>query len=286
MDGLAHSSNPEQARRRLHGFSALLIRRQKHEAESDPGYLLRLAHLNGLKRSVWLGDVLPRCAGGTMRLCPLCLSEEEPFWRQSWAIAQEPYCALHRVWLIDRCSGCGFTLRFGRTRFLACGCGQDLRVAAGLEMPKTVENVLFERAVPFRVMMWLGALARHGLQGKPLMKGARRDIAALVELATLGAEVVSGWPHAFHAVLDRCRVQPDPSTPVQIQSEAFPGLHKLIGRMGDVEWEAAVRQCVWDYMDFSESGVGLMVFRRRALTPDDNGIPGSPRRSLPHHGDG
>jgi len=58
--------------------------------------------------------------------CPDCL-KEAAYYRRVWALRQVDVCPRHGKLLIDICSSCGSSLRWGKLSFLtSCGCGSEL----------------------------------------------------------------------------------------------------------------------------------------------------------------
>lgn len=80
--------------------------------------------------------------GFWIQFCPLCLSEDEPYYRRKWRLAFVVACTKHNVRLLDRCSRCLNALNFCKNKLsdkrstnsnivVQCyRCGFDLRDAA------------------------------------------------------------------------------------------------------------------------------------------------------------
>ncbi len=47
-----------------------------------------------------------------LQYCPRCLSEEEPYFRREWRLAFVTFCAKHKLFLLDRCTRCGYAINF------------------------------------------------------------------------------------------------------------------------------------------------------------------------------
>ena len=155
---------------------SLLVRPARRSGEHAGGYWLRAAHRNGLTRPGWLLGDSSRPPVSLVRVCPACLAQSQPVWLEAWASEGRPGCASHGTWLVDACAGCKRTLRWSEVRFLACCCGQDLRALPATGMTPAVRRALIDDGVPLMVLAWLGALALHGLQGKPLKKASRQRL--------------------------------------------------------------------------------------------------------------
>lgn len=94
------------------------------------------------------------------------------------------------------------------------------------------------------VLLWLGAWAEHGPQGKPLKKASVTDIARRARMLECGAEIVTRWPEAWYAAMRRHR-RPVGVGEVQRVRDAWPGLAVQITRLPNQAWQTRV----WDVVD-------------------------------------
>ena len=226
----------------------LLIRPRRREGEHNGGYWLRLAKANGLRQPRWLSDPAATRAQAMVRVCPLCLGETDAFWREEWFDGQQAWCALHGIWLADRCEACGRTLRWSHVGFDRCSCGSDLRELGARPVPHSVEASI--RSVPVSVLLWLGALSKHGLTGKPLKRASRRTLAEAIDLIELGAGLVGDWPGSFFRMLDAHRLSIDAGgdRSLMLVSDALPGLRRRIGKLRDRTWRLTVDEALGRYV--------------------------------------
>lgn len=116
-------------------FSHLLVRPVDQAGESQPGYWLRIAHANGLRRVQWMLSTGERWASGMARFCPRCLQAPNPFWRDEWLDPAGYWCSEHSTWLVDTCPSCGRRLQWGFMRFDACMCGHRWPGSATEDVP-------------------------------------------------------------------------------------------------------------------------------------------------------
>lgn len=239
----------------------MLVRPLRLADEHAIGHWLRQAHLNGLRDPRWMLDPLAARGATTLRVCSLCLQTPNAYWRSGWLEIDRPWCSVHQVWLIDRCPACYRTLRWGRTRLLECECGQDLRELEVSELGAQVFEAL--GAVPVPVLLWLGAIARFGLLGKPLKGASNQEVAEMASLIQLGAAQTVDWPAAFFVTLDSRRVGAAQQTSdrLELLTTALPGLTKRLGKIRDRSWRAKVANAVGDYVGSSRPGHAPLVWK-------------------------
>lgn len=239
----------------------LLIRPRRREGEHNGGYWLRLANANGLRQPRWLLDPAATRAQARVRVCPLCLREAGAFWREEWFDGQQAWCALHGIWLADRCEACGRTLRWSYVGFDCCGCGSDLREIDARPLPFSVEASIGQ--APVAVLLWLGALSKHGLSGKPLKRASRRTLAEAIELIERGAEQVGNWPGSFFRMLDAHRLSADAGgdRSLMLVNDALPGLRRRIGKLRDRTWKLTVDEALGRYVAASLETAAPLVGR-------------------------
>lgn len=226
----------------------LLIRPRRREGEHTGGYWLRLASANGLRQPRWLSDPAATRAQAMVRVCPLCLGETDAFWREEWFDGQQAWCALHGIWLADRCEACGRTLRWSDVGFDRCSCGSDLRELGARPVPHSVEASIGQ--APVSVLLWLGALSKHGLTGKPLKRASRRTLVEAIDLIELGADLVGDWPGSFFRMLDAHRLSIDAGgdRSLMLVNDALPGLRRRIGKLRDRTWRLTVDEALGRYV--------------------------------------
>ena len=233
-------------------FARLLVRNPPRSGEHAGGYWLRVAHDNGLIRPRWL---LPAAGGSPMslaRVCPACLSKPDPIWLEPWGRREMPACATHRAWLADTCTGCKRPVRWGAVRLLACFCDHDLRSLPSTPMTAHAQRALFDDRVPLAVLLWLGALVLHGLDGKPLKKATRQRMQDVIALAHAGAEAVQDWPTGLHRALDACQAPRSGQGPeLRLLNHALPGLTRRIRKIADPAWRALIDKALGEYVQAS-----------------------------------
>lgn len=239
----------------------LLVRPKPREGEHRGGHWLRVAHANGLREPRWLLDSVANRPQTMVRVCPLCLCETDGFWHSAWLDGHKPWCELHRVWLVDRCESCGRALRWSHVGFHRCGCGSDLRDAGTRPLPSAVESAMSQ--APVSVLLWLGALSKHGLAGKPLKRASRRTLGEATELIERGAGLVGNWPKAFFGMLDHHRLGAGTTGEgsLHLVNDALPGLRKRIGKLRDSDWRSAVDSALGEYVGASLRTLAPLVGR-------------------------
>lgn len=241
--------------------ASLLVRPVRFPDEHEIGHWLRQAHLNGLRNPGWMLDPLAKRGAATLRVCPLCLGQGNVYWRTAWLDIDRPWCAMHNVWLIDRCPSCARTLRWGQVRLVNCRCRQDLRkIDASLVSPAVAEAL---RDVPVSVLLWLGGVARFGLLGKPLKAASTHVVAEMASLIELGAVQTIHWPAAFFLTLDRSRATAaEPaSDQLELLTSALPGLTRRLSKIRDKTWRATISEAVGAYVRARRPGCAPMVWK-------------------------
>lgn len=223
----------------------LLVRPIQRATESDGGFLLRLAHVNGI-RPLWSkarhGECVTSPSLGIARWCPQCLSAPGTYWRRSWTEGA-PVCRNHCCWLQDRCEACGALAAWRNLRLLQCRCGADLALQPAAPWSDAVQKVLLEPeeiAEPcigladegqrFALAEVVGALDRYGLHGKPLKRSSARAVASQHGIVERGAWIVVNAAEELQSLLERLRVPSPAGQRVQLVSEAWPGLLRLLKR--------------------------------------------------------
>jgi hypothetical protein len=226
----------------------LLLRPARLGDESAPGYVLRLAQANGLRRASWLReDMIPGQVGrgrvlplSVARACPVCLSERQ-VWRASWTLPAVPVCVAHGRALIDTCPRCKAPLRWRNLQLTECRCGFDLSQAGGVSL----------RAASQR---FVEALSRGD---SPLAQLSLQDLAAVVSVIGVGvhsaakrrgrrsftptslaqclvafekaAGILGDWPGQFERHLARSLPAAKARRPVS-PSQCYAGLYRAFGR--------------------------------------------------------
>lgn len=242
-------------------LSSLPARPFRGMEESAEGHWLRVAHSNGLADPMWLLDPGHRRWLSIVRLCPQCLARQSGYWATDWKDRSKPFCRTHGQWLVDRCSGCDSLLRWNRTRFLACKCGQDLREVVAPDLSSQTVQILNEDSASLAVLLWLGSLAQHGLTMKPLKKASRVTMSNVVELAEEGAQIVAAWPQAFFEVLSRCRQDEVASSGLRSMNDAFPSFTRRLSKLRDGPWRARIARELGAYVAASHRSEAPIVGR-------------------------
>lgn len=246
---------------RPNSSASLLVRPLRLHDEHEIGYWLRLAHLNGLRDPCWMLNPGTNRGGTTLRICPLCLRQADVYWRAAWLEIDRPWCAIHHVWLIDRCPSCGRTLRWGQARLVNCRCGHDLREIDASAVGPEVADAL--GLVPVSVLLWLGGVARFGLLGKPLKGASTHVVAEMASLIELGAAQTIDWPSAFFLMLDRNRVSAAASASIQLEllASALPGLTRRLSKIRDKGWRTKLTDAVGAYVSSRRPGLAPLVWK-------------------------
>lgn len=112
-------------------------------------------------------------------------------------------------------------------------------------------HLLEDETVPFPVLLWLGSLALHGLTMKPLKKASRVVLSEVVKLAEAGADIVVGWPGAFHEVLDRCCRNADGPGDLRTMNQALPGFTRRMSKLRDQPWRERIAKELAVYVSAS-----------------------------------
>lgn len=201
-----------------------------------------------------------------VRICPQCLAQPDPLWQAGWLDREHPYCALHRVWLADRCNQCGKLLRWSGVHYLSCRCGKDLRDLPTVSMISDEKQALLVDGTPLHVLLWLGSLAIHGLTAKPLKKASRRAQAGVVELARDGARMACDWPNAFLKALDAMRLDGPGDDRLLLLNNALSGLTRRIARLQRRDWQVRVSQALSTYAQASHRTATPVVGRNWSST--------------------
>ena len=222
----------------------LLIRPRRQGGESEIGFLLRAAELNGLGEGTRLFSALGVRCYSRQRICAICCSGPLAYWPVEWEDWSRPWCSPHKVWLVDRCVKCGDRFSASRMSFLACQCGAKLSDQVAAPVDVVVLEALGADEENFEVAVWLGAIVLHGVDGKPGKLQARRSVDDVRKNIEAGSEVLAGWPNAFLHALTGMRRLPEAGAAVaQLISDAFPGLHRALKR-APITWRQAIADAV------------------------------------------
>ncbi len=243
----------------------MLVRPRRHLDESKSGHALRLADANGLRNPRWLFEDVGLKGHGRAVYCACCLVQEHPFWRSAWEDEQNLWCREHFVWLLDRCVGCGKRLTWTSTRLLSCRCGRRLEAAPVSAVHEKVQQVFAHGLASVGALIWLGALERYGLSGKPLKKASRQDADERVRLVLSGVELVLDWPGSFHRLLHRLRVPASGVGTAQLLRSALPGLERLLRHLRDEVWKERVVEALQSFVLASSASAEPLVSRSPRL---------------------
>lgn len=222
-----------------------LVRPAQLGTESAGGFLLRLAHKNGI-RPLWGHDKhgwrVTAPGLGIARWCASCLAASEPLWRRDWTHGLA-ICHEHRCWLLDRCTECGALAAWRNLRFLKCQCGADLAsqlaaywsddVRALLLTPELIaDRRIGSACLAQRLALaeLLGAIDLYGLQGKPLKRTSARAASHQQIVVERGSLIVMQAGDEIGPLLERVRVPGRAGQGVQLMGEAWPGLLRLFRR--------------------------------------------------------
>lgn len=217
-------------------ISSLLVRPEQNPIESAQGYVLRLADLNGLRHSRWLFAHLGIKPFAIAAMCPLCLAENS-VWRRAWLDRRRPWCPDHRCWLVDGCTVCGQALRWVHLRRAQCACGAVLAETAVLPAPADLMRFIDIDPAATEALLWLGAIAQFGIQGKPWKCCAHERVAERAHMLCTGWAMNANWPAAFFECLDHQRQNSRPMS-AQLLSDAFPAVMRQVQRIKAAPWRA------------------------------------------------
>ncbi len=221
----------------------LLVRPACGDLESPGGFLLRLAHVNGI-RPIWGsagdGSKITSPGLGIARWCPHCLSAPQPHWRKDWTDGP-PICSEHRCWLLDQCTVCGKPATWRGLRFQRCRCEADLSQQAAspwsadllalLHLPDRVADShlkALDAGQRWALAEVLGALDRYGLHGKPIKRTSTRLVAHQRDVVERGASVLAYAAEEMATLLERLRAPCRTGQQAQLAHEAWPGLLRLL----------------------------------------------------------
>lgn len=221
----------------------LLVRPACKHLESSGGFLLRLAHVNGI-RPIWGsagdGSKITSPGLGIARWCPHCLSAPQPYWRKDWTDGPA-ICLEHRCWLLDQCTVCGKPATWRGLRFRRCRCGADLAhqpaspwstdLAALLELRDLVavrHLDALDLDQRWALAEVLGALGRYGLQGKPIKRTSTRLVSHQRDVVERGASCIVYAAEEMATLLERLRAPCRTGQQAQLAHEAWPGLLRLL----------------------------------------------------------
>lgn len=162
---------------------------------------------------------------GRRRYCPRCLLEDA-FHRMAWDLTIVTVCPWHALPLLEKCPGCGKTLKWRTNSLTRCPdrrCGADLRKAAmdpitDGRMAGVVATLdaLFGSTpdggppgLPsghlVRLAFHLGAFARGYVRFGRATEIARRHANEMHLVMEEGWAALADWPHGFHALLRSLR---------------------------------------------------------------------------------
>lgn len=247
----------------------MLIRPIKYPEESDLGFLLRTAQANGLANPKWLGAAIVG-QHQRLRVCPMCLDEPYPYWHDSWH-SDPPICRKHRRWLSDTCNTCLKPFSFVTCRFLACKCGNAYQRHSNGPVSCLVWNTLYSEKVNSDILIWLGSLAKYGLQGKPGKRASSRRIQEIAEFMELGSHAVAHWPLGFHTLLAHIRVVKG-GTSVALASGAFPAFAKRIRAIRDTGWRSKIEGEFLAYITSTQVQDNALLSRKVRCTTNAKSI--------------
>lgn len=258
----------------------LLVRPNSKAGEHAIGYLLRLAHLNGLATHKSLetsGATLETRKGyGRARWCPHCLGQAAAIWREEWD-KSFAICVAHQCWLVDRCVACERDATWADLRMFTCRCGHALTSAVAPALSRELVGLLSDevpeveadkswirlaRDEKLSLLRFIGALDVYGLTGKPLKRASISSAHAESRLIEAGAAIKSGGRRAILALLDRIRAMPSAICAVQTMNEAFPRLTKLISLLPSRSTRAWVEEQLATYLEDTSAGDTAVTWRR------------------------
>lgn len=268
----------------------LLVRPNSMAGEHEIGYLLRLAHLNGLHTHRILetpaSSIEMRQGHGRAKWCPRCLEQPAAIWMADWD-KSFAICSVHQCWLVDQCAGCKRDAKWVRMKMFTCQCGHPLTDSAARVLSPELAWLLGDRAPEHSagqswvmltrderllLLRFVGALDVHGLTGKPLKRASRGSVDAERQLVEAGAAIVSGQERVIFALLDRIRTMSARSCAVQTMNEAFPRLTTLIAHLPSRATRGWINEHLTNYVEYARTAQNALTWRR-----NDARRPGSAR---------
>lgn len=155
------------------------------------------------------------------RYCPACLKSGGR-WRADWELRFADACAIHGVWLVDRCD-CGNRLDWARPHISICRCGRPIANAIPAPCPDAV--VALTKSVVDAALGHQGRKAHlpltgldlNGVQRVILLLGHRASQGTLPSsrrrlcadamdvswnITSLAAEALADWPETFLRMLE------------------------------------------------------------------------------------
>lgn len=155
------------------------------------------------------------------RFCPHCLVESG-YWKVEWELNFYDVCHLHHVFLVDQCSSCGRKVTWQRALLNRCSCGSILHAEetkacpqSMIEISKVISNKIHQsddQNMPIvllktnieqtqRTIRYLGNYMSLAAAKNPLKMRQAGDLNQSLQVTSLAAEVIAGWPDIFHDAL-------------------------------------------------------------------------------------
>jgi hypothetical protein len=131
---------------------------------------IRGEHQSAMVRPIGVFHRSRRAHG--QQFCPVCLVEDQPYYRLQWRLRLFPTCTKHGAVLLDGCPACGAPVAAHRSTIIKCDvCGSNLdaavlgpAISGALMLQQHNQRVLAGDAVSWPGFVGLHPLAFFGLQ--------------------------------------------------------------------------------------------------------------------------
>lgn len=214
-------------------------------------------------RPVWreLLSLEPRTA------CPLCL-QENLYHRSIWFVRAMPICAVHGVWLHNKCHVCQRPFSWHNSAHHLCSrapaCGADVRQAPTDVAPRSALrtmqalHALAHDADPgtgplglafgdaLKVSFLLGQMASFERTSRP-PGFMHRHGAEVPDVVARGWDALNDWPHGFHRLLDGLRERASERRGKSGLRKAFGALSARVYHWAREPWGAPIGEAFANY---------------------------------------
>lgn len=245
----------------------MLLRPKPSEGESEAGYWLRLAFVHGVANPLRMSEAMrPATINARVKLCPACLSQPADLWQARWTSAAL-WCERHSVWLVDRCAACNRRWTWSNVRFNRCACGAAHAMRPVQSLPPGFSLCVAGGDWQMETLRWIGALALHGLLGRPAKKAATQDMQLTAGQATRGYELVRQWPEGWSQLLDELRVPSQPADGPRHFNAEWPHLMAKIRAVRNAADRARMEAATQAYVLASRRSNSPVIGRNMAPAP-------------------
>ncbi|QDQ82301.1 hypothetical protein [Paraburkholderia megapolitana] len=179
-------------------------------------------------------------------------------------------------------------MRWKQVRFALCTCGAPLcNVKVDDFSPEILRLIgeqadsntdLLSVAERWNLARFIGALARFGLQGKPLKKASRQSENIEQFLVTTGASLIADRPACFD-LLDRLRAPPVGVSNVPLLPEVFPHLLTMLRKRLDEAERCWMLNLLDAYVTDSSRNVSSVLWERKGVAGRAGWEPGGRQKT-------